>query len=244
MELQNTSTSFIVHSSPIMADSALLPEYSSFIFSPEKGSIPSASNPLLSQPPSTIFEEKLQKALHTLTKKYSILKEQAIIMQSSMVLNTAYCNRLREQLAAQEESRKRTAKGKLMGDGQPRLLTSREFVQRVEEFTKAALEKESAANEKRANKEDRAAMKVTWEKLQQDRDEQNKANKVQWKEDCRVWDENKKKGIDQGPQPKWGDVWFPPVPKPWVVTDKDKDAGNGDIGDDDDNNDTDSEDNE
>ncbi|KAE9396381.1 hypothetical protein BT96DRAFT_790884, partial [Gymnopus androsaceus JB14] len=71
--------------------------------------------------PSTILEEDLQNALQDLQAKYAILKEQAIVMQSSMVLNTAYCKRLCDQLEAQEESQKRTAKGKLMGDGLPRL---------------------------------------------------------------------------------------------------------------------------
>ncbi|KIK60955.1 hypothetical protein GYMLUDRAFT_167291, partial [Collybiopsis luxurians FD-317 M1] len=46
----------------------------------------------------------------------------------------------------------------------------------------------------------------------------NKEIHVQWKEDCRLWDENRKNGISQAPQPKWRDVWFPPVPKTWLAS--------------------------
>ncbi|KIK50671.1 hypothetical protein GYMLUDRAFT_116817, partial [Collybiopsis luxurians FD-317 M1] len=87
----------------------------------------------LDVPPETELEEKLQHALCHLQHKYTTLKEQALVMQSTMVLNGAYCLCLREQLAAQEESQSRT-KGKLMGNGLPKLLTSEAFVKWVEEF--------------------------------------------------------------------------------------------------------------
>ncbi|KIK50672.1 hypothetical protein GYMLUDRAFT_78437 [Collybiopsis luxurians FD-317 M1] len=50
------------------------------------------------------------------------------------------------------------------------------------------------------------------------RTEQNKEIHVQWKEDCQLWDENRKNGISQGPQPKWHEMWFPPVPKTWLAS--------------------------
>ncbi|THU87294.1 hypothetical protein K435DRAFT_619133, partial [Dendrothele bispora CBS 962.96] len=90
---------------------------------------------ILKQLPSTVLEEDLQNALRSLLKKYEMLKEQSITMQSCMVLNSTYCRRLREQLQAQEDNRKKKGMGRLMGDGMPRLLTSVEFVNRVEEYT-------------------------------------------------------------------------------------------------------------
>ncbi|KAJ7723325.1 hypothetical protein DFH07DRAFT_1005419, partial [Mycena maculata] len=61
-------------------------------------------------------------------------KSQLITMQSSLVLNGAYCNVVRGQLAAQEENRKKKTKGRLVGDGLPCLLTSAAFVERVIAF--------------------------------------------------------------------------------------------------------------
>ncbi|KIK65809.1 hypothetical protein GYMLUDRAFT_70102 [Collybiopsis luxurians FD-317 M1] len=51
-----------------------------------------------------------------------------------------------------------------------------------------------------------------------ERTERNKEIHVQWKEDCRLWDENRKNGISQGPRPKWREMWFPPVPKTWLAS--------------------------
>ncbi|KAJ3710109.1 hypothetical protein C8R42DRAFT_551255, partial [Lentinula raphanica] len=83
----------------------------------------------------TELEEKLQTALRTTEQKYDNLKVEMVTMQSGMVLNTAYCDLLKNQLAAQEESRKNRMKTRLVGDGMPRLLSSEEFVNRVIEFT-------------------------------------------------------------------------------------------------------------
>ncbi|KIK53092.1 hypothetical protein GYMLUDRAFT_112751, partial [Collybiopsis luxurians FD-317 M1] len=90
---------------------------------------------LLSIPPSTELEENLQAALKEAEKKYDDLKTEMIVMQSGMVLNNTYCDILKNQLEAQEESRKRKMKKCLMGDGLPRLLSSEEFVNRVIQFT-------------------------------------------------------------------------------------------------------------
>ncbi|KAJ3966652.1 hypothetical protein EV361DRAFT_853970 [Lentinula raphanica] len=201
--LYNSSASFLVHSSPLRAETAMIPAFSTFTVSPAMKSL---SDSVLDEPPATAREEELQKAVLYWKRKYRILKEQAISMQSSMVLNTAYCNRLRAQLAAQEESRKRTSKARLVGDGLPRLLTSEAFVNRVEAFQKAVDEKQKQQKRSKVVKLDRAGMKAEWEKLNSERVEHNNRVHIQWKEDCRLWDENKKQGKAQGPRPKWKDV--------------------------------------
>ncbi|THU82179.1 hypothetical protein K435DRAFT_591595, partial [Dendrothele bispora CBS 962.96] len=110
-------------------------------------------------------EEELQLALKTLTQKYRLLKEKALSLQSSLVLNSMYCERLREQLAAQEEAKKRVSKARLMGDGMPKLLTSKEFISRVDAFTREAEEKEQALQKRQANKGEIAEAKRKWQEL-------------------------------------------------------------------------------
>jgi hypothetical protein len=52
-------------------------------------------------------------------------------LQSASLLQGRYCETLHSQLAAQEDKRKSEKKGKLIGDGLPRLLTDPDFIMRV-----------------------------------------------------------------------------------------------------------------
>ncbi|KAH7890277.1 hypothetical protein F5I97DRAFT_1799668, partial [Phlebopus sp. FC_14] len=58
-------------------------------------------------------------------------KSALIGMQSTVVLQSMFCNRLSSQLATQEKRQKKKKKGQLNGDGLPRLLTSNKFYNRV-----------------------------------------------------------------------------------------------------------------
>ncbi|KAF9005557.1 hypothetical protein BDQ17DRAFT_1218267, partial [Cyathus striatus] len=65
------------------------------------------------------------------------LKSHISNLQSSNLLNKAYCNSLRFQLAFKEEKKAAgKGKGKLMGDGMPKLLSGDDFYEHVVEFTK------------------------------------------------------------------------------------------------------------
>lgn len=81
-----------------------------------------------------MLKEELQIALREVIARNDHQKSCMIAMQSSLVLNGAYCNLVCSQLAAQEESKKKKTKGRLVGDGLPRLLLSSAFVKRVVEF--------------------------------------------------------------------------------------------------------------
>ncbi|KIK95078.1 hypothetical protein PAXRUDRAFT_60672, partial [Paxillus rubicundulus Ve08.2h10] len=60
-------------------------------------------------------------------------------MQSNVILQSMYCNKLSGQLAAQEEGKSKKRKGgHLVSDGLPRLLTGDEFFKKVVDHQKAA----------------------------------------------------------------------------------------------------------
>ncbi|KAF9238404.1 hypothetical protein BU15DRAFT_47786 [Melanogaster broomeanus] len=114
------------------------------------------------------------------------LKRCVIELQATNVLNEMYCNMLRGQLVKQEE-KKQKRKGKLMGDGLPRLLSSDEFYEKVvaceEEQKKAVAEKKSRKIEKNENKvrrvEYQAAMERWKEAKVKARAEKTKFNEPQ-----------------------------------------------------------------
>ncbi|KAK7440459.1 hypothetical protein VKT23_017098 [Stygiomarasmius scandens] len=210
-DLARSSFSFLIDSSPIQSSSAIPPTMQPFQFSPVKRK--TVYDDLLNQLPSTELEENLQKAMRSLIRKYNMVKEQSITMQSCMVLNSTYCEQLRQQLQAQEENRKKKGINQLMGDGMPRLLTSVEFIRRVETYTRSCEEKEKAAKEKRIAQESIAEMKAEWNRLNDHRKAENERLKAEWKEDLQIWREKKKMKIQGGPEPKWRDYCLPPIPK-------------------------------
>jgi hypothetical protein len=70
-------------------------------------------------------------------------------MQSTVVLQSMFCDHLSGQLAAQEEKKKKKKKGQLNGDGMPRLLTSDEFYHRVVEHQNASDAAKAARDDRR-----------------------------------------------------------------------------------------------
>ncbi|KAL0562424.1 hypothetical protein V5O48_019663 [Marasmius crinis-equi] len=121
---------------------------------------------LFDDPPDTVCEEELLRAYAILQRKCDCLKEKTISLQSAMVLNTVYCGRLREQLAAQDEAKKRAKSNKrLMRDGLPCLLTTEEFVKRVEALAAAAEEKEQQRKNRKVTREEIATVRKEYEQL-------------------------------------------------------------------------------
>ncbi|KAF8210232.1 hypothetical protein K438DRAFT_1499335, partial [Mycena galopus ATCC 62051] len=99
-----------------------------------------------------------------------------------------YCDLVRGQLAAQEESKKAKQKGRLVGDGMPRLLTATAFVTRVEAFQKAAEAKVSQQSERKITREERKKAMAEWEELERVRKAENVAIRAQWQVDCKAWE--------------------------------------------------------
>ncbi|KAI6101470.1 hypothetical protein EDD16DRAFT_1495501, partial [Pisolithus croceorrhizus] len=71
-------------------------------------------------------------------------KAELVGMHSTVILQSLFCGRLSSQLTAQEEKQKeqKKRKGKLVGNGLPRLLTGDEFYSQVVEFKKSAADEE------------------------------------------------------------------------------------------------------
>ncbi|KAF8142262.1 hypothetical protein K438DRAFT_1553664, partial [Mycena galopus ATCC 62051] len=143
---------------------------------------------LLAVMPSNVVEEGLQSSVRELLMVNEQQNIQLAQMQSSLVLNGAYCDLVRGQLAAQEESKKAKQKGRLVGDGMPRLLTATAFVTRVETFQKAAEAKVSQQSERKITREERKKAMAEWEELERVRKVENVAIRAQWQVDCKAWE--------------------------------------------------------
>ncbi|KAJ8085493.1 hypothetical protein PM082_004309 [Marasmius tenuissimus] len=227
--LRGTSVSFLLTKSPICASSAALPEFPTIQLSPMN----STQNPALDGPPVTLREEELLRAYRALQRKYESLKEKAVLLQSAMVLNTIYCDCLREQLTAQDEAKKQTKSNKrLMGDGMPRLLTSEAFVKRVEDFTvavedftAAVEEKERLRKEKKLTQAEVAEVRKEYKGLVAQRKKENEQAHDLWIADLELWNEEKKKGKATRRKPFYKHFKLPPIPKPVVLKRKAKEAG-------------------
>ncbi|KAK7028748.1 hypothetical protein R3P38DRAFT_2525562 [Favolaschia claudopus] len=215
--IRTSDSSFLVTSSPIKSTSA------------PPGFIPQRISPysqkkarysrLLDAPPANIQEEELQNSLRELLAANKAQKSQIISMQSSLVLNGAYCDVVQGQLAAQEESRKSKQKGRLVGDGLPRLLTSNEFMRRVDQFHTAAQEKEADLAVRRVEKAGHKTALEEWKKQEANRKAENLLIRARWQEDVKAWEQERDRTKLLGHRPSWNKPvlkgkLIAPIPKP------------------------------
>ncbi|KAJ6484115.1 hypothetical protein C8R45DRAFT_829978 [Mycena sanguinolenta] len=169
-----------------------------------------------------------------------------------MVLNGAYIDLVRGQLEAQEKKKSDKRKGRLVGDGLPRLLTSREFVNRVAEFERNAREKEDALKVHQANRAEKSSALKQWKELEDARKACNKEIRAGYAQHVKEWGAERDVAKAEHRRPRWTKptlkgLLFPPVPKPGyavepgektVEPDSDSDANNaGPNGDDSDSSD-------
>ncbi|KAJ7125846.1 hypothetical protein C8R43DRAFT_861091, partial [Mycena crocata] len=181
-----SSSGFLVSSSPVQSGSTppMIPRTQ---ISPRGRKRARYSN-LLAIVPSNVVEEEFLNSMRELVAANEEQKSQLISMQSSLVLNGAYCDLVRGQLAAQEESKKTKKKGRLMGDGMPRLLTATAFVRRVEEFHKAAEDKQAKASQNKVTRAERKAAMLEWTALEKIRKDENVAIRERWQVDVKAWE--------------------------------------------------------
>ncbi|KIK73765.1 hypothetical protein PAXRUDRAFT_64030, partial [Paxillus rubicundulus Ve08.2h10] len=95
---------------------------------------------LLDEEPTNEKEHAYQIALHESYSCEAQYKSALFGLQSTVILQSMYCDWLSKQLAAQEKSQKKKKKGQLNGNGLPRLLTGDQFYERVVEHQKNAEE--------------------------------------------------------------------------------------------------------
>jgi len=131
-----------------------------------------------------------------------------------------FCDRLSSQLAAQEEKQRnaKKKKGKLFGDGLPRLLTGDDFFDRVVDFENTAAEEEIAREDRRKKRDERAEVMTAWKRAEALRLERNKTRRQTFKDDLGAWEVERdlaklEKRRTRWNQPKLGKL-EPRSPKP------------------------------
>ncbi|KAJ7270586.1 hypothetical protein B0H12DRAFT_994743, partial [Mycena haematopus] len=145
-----------------------------------------------------------QAALRESQLRNTTQKRQMIAMQSVMVLNGAYVDVVRGQLAAQEKKKGRgNKKGRLVGDGLPRLLTSREFVRRVTEFEQQATEKAEELAKRKASREEKSEAMKQWKVLDDTRKERNKEIRLEHASRVLEWEAERDLAKQQRRRPGW-----------------------------------------
>lgn len=185
--LASTSASFLVDEDPLTS-SHQLPEY---ILPPQILTC-KRKHVLLEDEPENEKEQAYQDALREAHVCETQYKRALTGMQSTMVLQSMFCERLSGQLATQEEKqKKKRKKGQLNGDGLPRLLTSDEFYNRVVQHENACEEEEVARESRRNQREERAALMVIWQEAENERRKRNESRKETYKEELRLWEEER-----------------------------------------------------
>ncbi|KAJ7217330.1 hypothetical protein GGX14DRAFT_341398, partial [Mycena pura] len=212
--LQATSSAFLVSSSPIHASSTP-PRFPPLEISPEKA----RDVFLLSAEPTTALEGELQAALRREQDRNKSQKRRLVAMQSALVLNGTYADLVRGQLAAQEKKKTDKKKGRLVGDGLPRLLTSREFVRRVTEFEQNAREKEEGLKQRKADREEKGAAMKEWKGLEDMRKARNKDIRAEYNVRVKAWEAERDLAKEERRRAGWKKptlkgLLFSPIPKP------------------------------
>jgi hypothetical protein len=218
--LTSTSASFLVTSSPVQSTSRL-PTFDTFSVSPD---VPRNAD-LLDMIPTTDHEQKLQRALREANEREAYHKGCIVGLQASAILNGAYVDVVRGQLEAQEEKKKKKKKGRLVGDGLPRLLTAAAFVNRVVQFEADKVQKAADLVQRRSVREERAMALVEWKRLDDERKDMNEVMKDLWQEAVEDWEKERDSAKLQKRKPRWKKLvlkgtLLPPIPQLALATDE------------------------
>ncbi|KAG6374888.1 hypothetical protein JVT61DRAFT_3617 [Boletus reticuloceps] len=137
-------------------------------------------------------EELLLTALQEAEAANAVLKERLIHSQAANILNEMYCAKLRGQLAHQEEKKKTgQKKGKILGDGLPRLLSGDAFFHQVVEHEEA--QKQVIEEKKTRVKEwsRHAEAPAEWKRQEEERKARNNVLREQHRAVSQAWTEKK-----------------------------------------------------
>ncbi|KAJ3558517.1 hypothetical protein NM688_g878 [Phlebia brevispora] len=220
LKLAASSAPFLVTSSPIKSTS----ELPSFIPPPSE---PAPTLQSLTRKPETQIEkaylEDIQKLQVALEKAQAVTRT-----QSAMILvQSQYCETVREQLATSEKPRKPS--GKLAADGMPRLLTDDAFVQLVEEHAQEQKQKEVEAERQQKAREEYAERLRQWREQDDQRKARNKVVKAAWKEEVELWEAERDLAKEERRRPRWTKPLLKgrlekAVPKPRLALDVEDDG--------------------
>jgi len=139
-------------------------------------------------------EKAFQEALNAKDSEARFYKGQVAKLQSMMVLQRLYCQRVRRQLNAKEKKDERKGKkgGRINGDGLPRLLTSDEFIEVVELHVAAAEQAERSRQARLNLRAEYEAELEEWEITERGRKERNIAGLQRFKDASSAWDVERK----------------------------------------------------
>ncbi|CAK5278846.1 unnamed protein product [Mycena citricolor] len=214
--IRTSSSGYLVNSSPIQS-SAQPPTFSPTPISPHASRKRRYAR-LLGATPTTPLEHDMQEGLRELLETNQSQKSSLVTMQSKMVIHTTYVSRVQGQLEAEEEKKKKKRKGRLVGDGLPRLLTHPDFVRRVQASNEITVQKEAESAQRKETREEREKARVEWKKQDDVRRHENQSLHAIWLADCKAWDAMKAAG--QRPaskRPLWKDRKLLNIPKPPIL---------------------------
>ncbi|KAI6023064.1 hypothetical protein BKA83DRAFT_105977 [Pisolithus microcarpus] len=108
-------------------------------------------------------------------------------MESTVVLQSMYCNRLSGQLAAQEERQKKQKMGKLNADGLPKLLTGDAFQACVDEHEAAAKRDKAEQENWQKQKEVQSELMAAWKEMDNAWKQRNKERREAYHDELHLW---------------------------------------------------------
>ncbi|KAG1877152.1 hypothetical protein C8R48DRAFT_591462 [Suillus tomentosus] len=178
------SAAFLVSSSPVQSTHSL-PTFISTPITPTH----KRKHDLLETEPESAKEQLYQDALRSAYDRKTHYKSTLVGMQSTIVLQSMFCDWLSSQFAAQDEKKKKTKKGgQLVGDGLPRLLTSDKFHHRVVEHQRVAEEEEVAHEARRIEREGRTELLKSWKEAEAVRLVRNEACRTAYRDQVKLWE--------------------------------------------------------
>ena len=211
--LASTSASFLLDETPLTSADCL-PTYAPILITPTR----KRHHSLLDEEPQTLKERAYQDELRAAYSCEEGYKHALHGMQSTIVLQSMYCDRISEQLAAQDEAKKARKEGWLVGNGLPRLLTGDKFYQRVVDHERAAVQDKVANENRRKQKEQRSALLAEWKEVEEARKQRNKEQKAAYREQLALWTEEKERAKQESRQAQWKKPTMgkleKPLPKP------------------------------
>ncbi|KAG0700882.1 hypothetical protein DFH29DRAFT_806981 [Suillus ampliporus] len=197
-ELSVTSAAFLVAETPVHSSHRLRVFIPTLLTPTHK-----RKHDLLDHNPESDKEQMYQEALRDAYGHESEYKSALLGMQSTVVLQSMFCDRLSNQLAAQEEKKNGKKNAPLVGDGMPRLLTGDEFYNQVSEHRRAAEEEAAAKEVRQIEREGRAAAMAVWKEAEAAQLKRNEERRATYKEEVRLWEEERDCAKLEKRQPRW-----------------------------------------
>ncbi|KAI6046734.1 hypothetical protein EDC04DRAFT_2557462 [Pisolithus marmoratus] len=195
--LASTSASYLVNMTPLTSVNQL-PAYQPLPLTPTQ----KQKHTLLDHEPVSELEHTYQEALHQSLAHEDQYKASTVEMQSVLVLQTMHCNRIMSQLAAHEEKEKekKKRKGKLMGDGLPRLLTGEG---RSSITGLLNLKRQQQKKNQKKQKESQAKALGAWKAADKEQQQHNKAHNEAYRMELETWKTERELAWLEKWQPHW-----------------------------------------